>query len=74
VERLRQALEQARQSSKLHSLLSKFFTEKTVETVEAMKVCAHEELLDNRAYLLALGQLEQDLLEYINKYDHMEAG
>ena len=73
MERITKALEQARISSKLHSLLDKFFVTQTAETIQAMKTCAHEELLDNRAYLLAIEKLEQMLLEYIETYKVTEA-
>lgn len=71
--RTEEALSKARDASKLHRLLSKFFTEQTTETIEDMKTCAHEELLDNRAYLLAIDRLECDLLEHINEYNLIEA-
>jgi hypothetical protein len=73
MEKIRAALEKARVSSILHVSLAKFFLNQTVETIEAMKTCAHEELLDNRAYLLALSKLEQELLNHINEYNLMEA-
>ena len=73
MERLNQALKLARTGSKLHKMLDKFFLEQATETIEAMKTCAHSELLDNRAYLLAIERLEQELLEYTNKYNLIEA-
>jgi len=73
VERLNKALETARAASTLHKLLDKFFTVQVIETVEAMKTCAHEELLDNRAYLLAITKLEKELDEYTNEYNLLAA-
>ena len=72
MERINEALKLARIGSKLHSLLAKFFVRETAETIDAMRTCAHEELLDNRAYLLALSTLEQELLNYTHEYNLME--
>lgn len=72
MERVNQALKLARTGSKLHKMLDEFFLEQAAETIEAMKTCAHAELLDNRAYLLAIERLEQELLEYVNKYNLIE--
>lgn len=73
MESLNQALKLARTSYKLHSLLDKFFVEQTTKTIECLKECASSELQDYRAYLLAIGKLEQELLEYTNKYNLIEA-
>ena len=73
MERINQALRQARTGSKLHKMLDEFFLEQTAQTIEAMKTCARPELLDNRAYLLAIWRLEQELLEHIDKYNLIEA-
>jgi len=54
-------------------MLDNFFAEQTAVTIEAMKTCAHSELLDRRAYLLALEELENELVEFINKYNLIEA-
>ena len=72
MERIQHALEQARITSKLHKLLDKLFIDQTATTIEDMKTCAHDELLDNRAYLLALDRLEQYLIEYANQYNYVE--
>lgn len=72
MDRVNKAIANARAASNVHVLLDGFFIEQTAETIEAMKTCAHEELLDNRAYLLALEKLEQELLGYADKYNLIE--
>jgi hypothetical protein len=72
-ETLNEALQRARMASKLHELLDEFFIEHTTRSVEAIKRCKSEDLLNERAYLYALDQLEQNLVAYINKYNLIEA-
>jgi adenosine deaminase len=68
-ETLRKAQEIARKASNLSTVLQKFFLEESVKTIEQLMVCSHEEILDNRAYLLALEALEKNLESYVIDYN-----
>lgn len=72
MERVNEALQQARKASKLHKLLDEFFTEQTARTIEVIKSCPQTDLQGKQAYLIALDKLEKSLLEYINKYNLIE--
>ena len=72
MERVNEALQQARAASKLHKMLDTFFTEQTVLTIEAIKSCPRTDLPGKQAYLVALDKLEQSLLEHVNKYNLIE--
>lgn len=72
MERINKALQDARQASELHTILEAFFVAQLANTIADMRVCAHDELLDNRAYLQALNRLENELLEYTNHYNFVE--
>ena len=73
MERINQALEQARTGSTLHRMLDGFFVEQTANVVAQLKVCDYQKLFEHRTYLVALEKLELELLEYINKYNLMDA-
>ena len=72
MERVNEALQQARKASKLHKILDDFFTAQTAITIEAIKSCPRTDLLGKQAYLIAIDKLEQALLEHVNKYNLIE--